>query len=108
MRGNIHRRHFVVDFDTLSRLLGVQGEAVRVWSEPDNDYLHMLVNDPTAPPSVFGGYVEMEGIRTTNEGNCESCHRPSDLVRIEYNVCPDCTPSTTMSYEPAIIPSPIK
>jgi hypothetical protein len=62
MSDEIRRRHYVMHFDQLCRTLGIEGEAIRIWAENDNDYLHILVNDDTAVPRARGSYVECESV----------------------------------------------
>jgi hypothetical protein len=64
------RAHIYMHWDELIRVLGLKGHAIKVYSEPDNDYLHIFLesDDPdvgeedgfhlTSP----GGYVEAKAL----------------------------------------------
>lgn len=77
----IRRRHYCFHFDEVAQALGVQGEVIKVWAEQDNDYLHIMTNDPTAPATARGGYIEIEPPRVVHrisiKGDTESTGEPN-------------------------------
>lgn len=64
------RAHVYMHWDTLVQALGLQGHAIKVYSEQDNDYVHIFLesDDPdlTWEDDGFlfygGGYVEAKAL----------------------------------------------
>lgn len=55
-----NRKHYVMSFDELAKLLHIDGEIVHVWREDDNDYLHITAHNPDWPIVADGSYVPAE------------------------------------------------
>lgn len=61
------RAHVIISWDQLARELGLQGRAIKVWSEDDQDYLHVILEASSDSglggaegfhPAVPGAFIE--------------------------------------------------
>lgn len=68
----MQRAHVYLSWDQLVGALGLQGRPIKVYSEQDNDYLHIFLDPPTdaevGEEEGFievhpGGYVEARSLR---------------------------------------------
>lgn len=71
------RDHVVVSWHDLAELLEMNGRPIKVWVEPDSDYVHVITEwderDGPPPPEMKyiarGGYVESRYFRIVKTWN---------------------------------------
>lgn len=54
----MRRAHIYLTWEKLAELLQVPGRPIKVWSESDQDYLHVMLEDERFPDIPVGSYVE--------------------------------------------------
>lgn len=61
-----HRDHVYLTYEQLGRLLGLDGDAIRVWIEHDADYVHVLAQSDEQTPNTHevpdGGHCEARSV----------------------------------------------
>lgn len=82
MEGIQIRDHVYLSFDKLQEVLGLEGEIIRVWAEPETDYLHVLLTGTEDQLGIEGGTFKA----MARGGYCEARDWKPTISEVDLSV----------------------